>query len=338
MSSIKACEALLAGALAVLVIAGAGPGVAGEAASSDEYATDDTPPEPFIKPVKADRARIDAERTGEKPIYGADDRDDWWEINDQAVKDRARASVALFPRTKFRALPSGKLKLKSQSLGEQASLCQGERFANQVAASNCSGTLVAEDLVLTAGHCVAEIAGEGDKATDTRFVFGYWTTSASDPGRTEFDRSHVFTGKEVVSGKLVGPEEGQEDWALIRLKTKVPPEIAKPVTKIAKAPVKTGAKIYVIGYPSGLPLKYSPGAEVRDVSQPAFFKTNLDTFGGNSGSGVYAKGTNELIGILVRGDTDYYQDEEKGCVRAYQCSKTGCGGEDVTKVEVTGLK
>ena len=61
--------------------------------------------------------------------------------------------------------------------------------------------------------------------------------------------------------------------------------------------------LIVAGYPSGLPLKIDDGGRVRDPRSGTtdFFIANLDTFGGNSGSGVYDAATKQLVGILVRG-------------------------------------
>ena len=57
-----------------------------------------------------------------------------------------------------------------------------------------------------------------------------------------------------------------------------------------------------------------------------------DTFGGNSGSGVYLADTGEVAGILVRGETDYVLDSNLNCYHVNYCSETGCSGEDSTYV------
>ena len=44
--------------------------------------------------------------------------------------------------------------------------------------------------------------------------------------------------------------------------------------------------LVVIGHPSGLPTKIADGAWVRNNESEYYFVTNLDTFGGNSGSAV----------------------------------------------------
>ena len=277
-------------------------------------------------------------RGGSKPIYGPDNRTDWWDIADPKVKRRAAASVALFAAASL-APQAGRLKLAASSLGQRLGLCTNERFANQLSGAECSGVLVAPDLVVTAGHCVGEIAGRANASmlSDIRFIFGYITLDENDPGQSEFDPDRVFSGKRVVDGKLLGATDGSDDWAVIQLDRAVPKELAQPVKIAREGRIADDQRLDVIGYPSGLPLKYAPGAEIRRNDERAYFVANLDTFGGNSGSGVFASNTNELVGILVRGDTDYYRDRDHSCKRPFFCPSTGCDGEEVTRIEVVDL-
>ena len=59
------------------------------------------------------------------------------------------------------------------------------------------------------------------------------------------------------------------------------------------------------GHPSGLPRKITANASVTDNESRTRFTTNLDSFGGNSGSPIFASPSNLLIGILVEGRPDY---------------------------------
>ena len=84
-----------------------------------------------------------------------------------------------------------------------------------------------------------------------------------------------------------------------------------------------------MGHPSGLPLKFANGAQVKDTSNASYFVANLDTYGGNSGSPVFNEDDGTVEGILVRGDTDFVRDN--GCFISNVCPTTGCRGEDVTR-------
>ena len=90
-----------------------------------------------------------------------------------------------------------------------------------------------------------------------------------------------------------------------------------------------GEALTVIGYPSGLPLKVASGGRVRTVKSE-YYVTNLDTYGGNSGSAVFNSTSGEVEGILVRGENDFVS--QNGCVVSNRCTFEGCRGEDVTKI------
>lgn len=267
-------------------------------------------------------------------LYGPDDRKDWSDIADPEVKRLATASVALFASADLQPDGAERVRLRTRPLGEIHGLCADETFATQPSGAFCSGTLVKDDVVLTAGHCVRELSADPEipYINAVSFVFSYRVETAGAPAATAIPRAQVFKGRQVLTGELAGRRG--KDWALVRLDRAVPASLATPVTRRRAAPAKVGDGVYVIGYPSGLPLKYAPGAIVRDASDPVFFTANLDTFGGNSGSGVFDAATHELAGVLVRGDTDYVRYEGESCVRAYECPTSGCRGEDVTRISL----
>jgi V8-like Glu-specific endopeptidase len=287
-------------------------------------------PRPASPLASTDEATlVHAARLTARTIYGTDDRKDFFQVADDGVISLARASVALFTADNARA-SGATVSLKTKALKDVQRLCQGERFEGQPSGAYCSGTLVAPDTVLTAGHCVRELSGDDTIGLlpETRFVFGYWMKDAATPPG-DIPAEQVFSGKKLLGGEA----SDARDWALVRLDRPVPETIAKPVADWTLDPVQKGQKVFVIGFPSGIPLKYAPGASIRDDSKPGFFVADLDSFGGNSGSGVYDQATKKLIGILVRGDTDYLEDKAKRCWRVHVCPR-GCRGEDVTRISI----
>jgi V8-like Glu-specific endopeptidase len=128
------------------------------------------------------------------------------------------------------------------------------------------------------------------------------------------DQNNLYKCKKVVFATL----GGDEDYAIIQLDRKV---VGRKPLKLRKSGViKTSQSLFVMGHPSGLPQKYADGAKVFD-HKGAFFSTNLDTFGGNSGSPVFNAENYEVEGILVRGNTDYVVRTHNGerCRRVNIC-------------------
>jgi hypothetical protein len=278
-----------------------------------------------------------------KAIYGPDDRVEWHEIPISA-QSIALASVALVKPADI-SKTGKRYELRTRTLEDTVRLCPGERFGKQPTAAFCSGVLIKDNLLLTAGHCVREIAQTSISvpAADIHFVFGFKIADPNHGAETVFTEDQVYTGGTVVGGAVKGRAwiggrlqditDDREDWAAIRLTGAVASGVAGPVTALRQTDVEQDDAVFVIGYPSRLPLKYAPGATVRQL-QPSFFVANLDTFGGNSGSGVF-DGQNRLAGILVRGETDYVRaSDSRACNIANICPTSGCRGEDVTRISL----
>ncbi len=256
-------------------------------------------------------------------IYGDDDRVDVYACPDAAWRDRAMLSaVALVQKSKVNLSNPNNVVLAGSTLQQSKNLCPGQAFADQKTAAFCSGTLIDDDLVLTAGHCITTKKA----CLATSFVFRYAMDSATQPA--------TITSADVFgcSGIVSRVQTSTVDYAVIRLDRKATPRFAPAPLNLAHAAVGLADPQVVIGVPSGLPLKIADGAVVRDPRAATldYFVGNPDTFGGNSGSGVYDATTGQLEGILVRGETDYVYDAAARCYRVNVCPADGCGGEDST--------
>ena len=254
-----------------------------------------------------------------KVIYGKDDRKDLHEVQKALYLDLASSTAAMIERDRI-STDGSDVTINSSTL-ESRGICKSERFSQQSTAAMCSGFLVGEDLLVTAGHC---IRSKSD-CRSYKWVFGYAHDEAGKGITMTSD--DVYGCSEIIERDL--NNSTMDDYALIRLDRKVTNRT--PLTVRKEGQVETNTPIVVIGHPTGLPTKVAAGSNVRD-QKDKYFVANLDTFGGNSGSAVFNADTGVVEGILVRGEQDYEYDYNQGCRVVYKCADDGCRGEDVTRI------
>lgn len=238
-----------------------------------------------------------------KVVYGADDRLDIRDVTDPALVEAARSTAAMIASTKIVTDENGKITLSTENLRTHINACEGEPFTEQPSSANCSGFLVAPDLVVTAGHCMVS----ADKCSTYKWVFDY---RLDTPGveSVELKSENIYNCTEIV--KQVLTEDTLNDYAVVRLDRPVTDR--QPLKFRTEGRPALAEKLVVIGHPSGIPTKVAGGAEIK-AFQDNFFTANLDTYGGNSGSAVLNAETLEVEGILVRGNADYNFDFEHMC-------------------------
>jgi V8-like Glu-specific endopeptidase len=148
----------------------------------------------------------------------------------------------------------------------------------------CSGTLIASNLFLTAGHCV-------DSSTVGEFVaFNYELTLI--PFITIGPQTHVRITEVVEDSR------GGVDYAIVRLAGS--PGASFGVTAVATADAAVGAPIAMIGHPAGDPKMVEAGT-VDGASDASFVRYfNLDTLGGSSGSGILNP-AGQIVGVHTNG-------------------------------------
>ena len=261
--------------------------------------------------------------SGVKTIYGKDNRQDLFEVTNPLYRELSLSTAAVMSRTNLAPMTNGQYFIQSTIFGESMEMCKSERFYDQPSAAFCSAFLVTPDLMLTAGHCVFD---ETD-CKSARFVFHYAvTTPGQYPNRA--NPENIYACKEVVAKKFTF---FWADYALVRLDRSVTG--IKPLALNRSGFIDPTAEFVVMGHPAGLPLKIADGATLRQNRfWKKYFKTNTDTFGGNSGSPVINTRTGLVEGILVRGGRDYNFSRKENCYRTRVCVEKGCRGEDVTKV------
>lgn len=272
-------------------------------------------------------------QAGTKAIHGVDDRLDYYEA---AVPLRVLAdSVVSMWYDSAVKIGGGNAVLGVITL-KDLGFCPGQKFVEQPAGAFCTGALVGEDLMLTAGHCVPDQAACGK----TRFVFDY-AVRAAGVYPYSVPAAGLYSCKKVVKSKYTlnrpfdffmggrGP-----DFALVQLDRKV--RGRRPLMINRRGRIPEGEKVFIIGHPFGLPVKISANAKVRDASPKRFFVTDLDTFGGNSGSPVFNARTALIEGIHVRAEALSMVDTSAGCrMPAVYAQQGGVGADANNLAEVS---
>ena len=253
-------------------------------------------------------------------VYGEDGRLDVYEASDVFARRATESSVALMSYGFLRSTPEG-IAINGALLGAAEELCEDQRFRDQSVAASCSGTLVGDDLVLTAGHCLSSV----EACSALAIVFNYRMSDATTPHTLTDD--DIYSCVEIVARSL--PDSSSLDFAFLRLDRPVAPHLRPAPARLPGGLLPRGTSLTMIGHPSGLPAKITTGGVVQDESLRSgnLFLTNLDAFAGNSGSGVYDE-RGLLAGVLVWGERDYRDRAGASCREVNQLSE-GAGSEGV---------
>lgn len=274
-----------------------------------------------ITPLKHidDATLVDYLRYRQKVIHGVDDRKDIYELPpDHPARMNADSVVALFNVGNVKDNGNGTSTLAVHTFGTAQNLCPAEPFRDQPTGAYCTGFLVAQDIVATAGHCVVNYT-----LLNMSFVFGFEMADSSTP-RLVIDNSQIYRGAEIVGRAW---SVGGPDWALVRLDRPVTDHL--PLKVRAKGKIDDGQAVYAIGHPCGLPKKFADGATVRENDANWYFVVNTDTYAGSSGSPVFSVRDNMVEGILIRGETDFVRKGD--CYVSLVCGDHECRGESCTR-------
>lgn len=256
-----------------------------------------------------------------KVVYGDDDRIDVYQETDAQRRAWAASTCALVSPDQLVDNGDGTYSLVAYQYSISGYLpCPGEPFAGQPTAAFCTGFMVGPDLIATAGHCV-----DAASVQNTSFVFGFDMEDVSTPVMT-YAPDQIYNGIEVVGWKL----GDDADFCIVRVDRPITAAGAQILETRRTGKVALGTNVGVIGHPAGLPTKLAFGGAtvVMENDDPGYFITNLDTYGGNSGSPVFNAETGLVEGILVYGENDYVLDGD--CFRSNVLENED-GGEGVTK-------
>lgn len=250
-----------------------------------------------------------------KVVYGNDDRKDLYQVTNSVHARIALATAAMVDNNLISVNRNTATLNFDETLETGMNVCPSERFSQQPIGANCSGFLVGNDTLVTAGHCMQT---QRD-CSGNSWVFNY---SIRRQGQNPLAvlASDVYRCKRIVKTVLTDTQ----DFAVIKLERPVSGRSPLQFRTLGK--IADGTPLVVIGHPSGLPTKVAAEARVLDNSAATTFGANLDTFQGNSGSGVFNALTGQLEGILVQGKTDYRPNlasNPRSCRVVNRCVDTG---------------
>lgn len=192
-----------------------------------------------------------------------------------------------------------------------------ERSGGAVTGFGYTGYLLDAHTVLTCWHGWEHFGARALVA-----VFGHHATSDCESPR-ELPAAQVLP---VAARPARVPASGgaggsADDWVLLRLEHPVthlgalePPRLDAP---------RAGHAVYTLGHPLGLPLKLADRASVL-ATEELLFRSDLDTFTGNSGSPVFDAQTHALVGLVIEGQKDEGDFEPvpaRGCYVARQVGR-----------------
>ncbi len=255
-----------------------------------------------------------------KVIYGTDDRLPPSIKDSKLIQKLSQSTAAMISWNKMDFSGDSVDLSNNMTLTQDSyfNICSNQRFANEINPANCSGFLIGDDILVTAGHCIRSQSDCDNNA---------WVFDFTSGNKKLSKKKSVFKCKKILASILNSTD--QNDFAVLKLDRSTGREFLPMRTE---GKVSKHASLVLVGHPSGLPQKIAGNAGVRVNTIKNYFVANLDTFGGNSGSPVIDIDNEMIEGILVRGEKDYAFDSRQGCNVVYECANTSCRGEDVTRI------
>ncbi len=239
---------------------------------------------------------------------------------------------------------NGTFRFESFQMENTWNICSGEALSKAPPLSqNCTGFLIAPDILVTAGHCMVnhgEVrSSRNPHCEGMSYVFGYHYEDEQNQKLAPIKGEQIVHCKKVLyAANLTDVDlktnrmKFDKDFAVVQLERKMP---YKPFTLAEKNPASkdfTPGTITMIGHPFGMPMVESKGTSIDHKG--IYFRAAINSFPGNSGSAVKNK-NGEVMGILVRGyPGGFVEDKIHKCELHNRCDSNveKCTKNDVNEI------
>lgn len=264
-------------------------------------------------------------QAGNKIIYGTDDRYEASSYPSKKFRELSKSVAGMVRSSKLREILGDNdfYSFDKKLVSERAGLCEEERFKDQYSLLDCSGFLIAPDILVTAGHCVVDTFD----CREFKWVFDF-------NNKTEkINKSNIYSCEKILDQDLYESRWKLQDFTVLKLNR--PAQDRAPLKFRRKKRAKVGTELVIIGHPAGLPMKISDNAVIKRMNKNEIFKplstlikkhdyfnANLDAYEGNSGSPVFNLKTKLVEGILVRGGEDYIRNIDYFCNESNRLSNS----------------
>jgi V8-like Glu-specific endopeptidase len=166
----------------------------------------------------------------------------------------------------------------------------------------CTGTVIEDDLILTAHHCLVERGSKGE-----------YSKKLLEPSLIKIELGgDYFAWGEVSARAVVAPPCGEGggagDLAVIVLSRKLVG--LSTMTARLEAPPKIGEEVNPVGFgrcalsADGIKRKERPGGAIRALTSETMH-LDASVCPGDSGGPVFAKGTREIVGVVSLSAMDH---------------------------------
>jgi V8-like Glu-specific endopeptidase len=282
----------------------------GEEVSSDGRANSDRPGDPLFpimpKILEALRSR-NAERTAGQESDTEGEARDEYAIILESICGATDDSQPVEQYNGALGVTQAFVNANQRSVGQiQWNDNLGASFTNPGNVSGvrwCSGTLISNDLFLTAGHCFDQTGGgwERPRVNGTSNIISSEQIAQNMHVNFNFQVDPSGNPRPVSAFPIVALVEyrlGGLDFAIIRLGGN--PGATWGQTPISTTDAIAGDMLCIMGHPVGVPKRIEAGPALAPSGTMIRYG-DIDTQGGNSGSGVLRASDGRLVGVHTNG-------------------------------------